>query len=70
MALLLLAAFLGLTGAYALIDPAAAQMANDGDPFGAPPAWWVDAAWIAVAAAMAAAGARLLTGGGRAGARR
>jgi hypothetical protein len=47
----------------ALADPVGTQMANDADPFGPPPPWYVHAAWFAVIAVLGWASVRLLSPG-------
>ena len=59
--LLVLAAALALGQLVALLDPAGTQLANDADPFAAPPPWYVHAAWLAACGLLAAAGARLMS---------
>jgi hypothetical protein len=47
----------------ALADPAGTQLANDADPFGAPPPWYVHAAQWALIVAATLASSWLLNGG-------
>ncbi|HEX8209143.1 MAG TPA: hypothetical protein VF584_03070 [Longimicrobium sp.] len=59
--LLLAAAFLlAMLEIIALVDPAGTSLANDADPFGPAPSWYVHAFWIATIAAMSWASFRLL----------
>ncbi|HYW13985.1 MAG TPA: hypothetical protein VE871_18620 [Longimicrobium sp.] len=58
-----LAFTLGLLVIMGLADPAGASMANDADPFGPVPPWYVPAAWLALALALLIAAIRLLNGG-------
>ena len=45
--------------AMGLIDPVGAQLADDNDPFGAPPHWWYGAMGLFVSLAVAGIGAWL-----------
>ena len=65
IALLAAALVVGGIALLALLDPAVAQLANDADPFGAPPPWYVAAVLLAGAAGVAALGWRLARGRGR-----
>lgn len=58
-----LAAIMGLLEVVALADPAGTRLANDGAPFGPPAPWYEHVLWIAVIAALAWGGVRLLNRG-------
>ena len=59
-ALLGLAAVFLLFEVIALIDPVGTKMADDNDPFGPPPPWYVHVVWFTVIAAVGALGAKFL----------
>ena len=60
--LLALAAVLLFFEVIALIDPVGTKMADDNDPFGPPPPWYVHVVWFGVIAAVGALGAKFLWG--------
>ena len=59
-------ALLGLSAVFllfelvALVDPVGTKMADDTDPFGPPPPWYVHAAWFGVIAVIGTFGVKLL----------
>lgn len=61
--LLALAILLLSVEMIALADPVGTQMADDANPFGPPPPWYVHAAWFGVIAILGWASARLLSPG-------
>ena len=59
-ALLGLAAVLLLFEVIALFDPVGTKLADDNDPFGPPPPWYVHVVWFGVIAAVGVLGARFV----------
>jgi hypothetical protein len=57
--LLGLAVVLLVLEVIALIDPVGTKMADDNDPFGPPPPWYVHAAWFGVIAVLVALAAKV-----------
>lgn len=63
LVLLTLAGVLGVLELTALVDPAGTSLANNADPFGPAPPWYVHAAWFLAVLALLVMALRLLNRG-------